>query len=102
MDQEPVTRVEPVLTELNRHFWTGGAEGALRFLRCLDCGYYLHPPSPVCRRCMTENIGVATVSGLGNVVTYTVNHQPWRPVDVPYNIAIVELVETSSCRCSPP
>jgi uncharacterized OB-fold protein len=99
MEQQPVTRVEPLLTDLNRHFWTGGSEGALRFLRCLDCGYYLHPPNPVCRRCMSENLEVATVSGLGHVVSYTVNHQPWRPgVDVPYNIAIVELVEQPGLR----
>jgi uncharacterized OB-fold protein len=94
-----MTRVAPMLTALNRHFWTGGSEGVLRFLRCMDCGYYLHPPIPVCRRCMSENIEVATVSGRGQVVSYTINHQPWRPgVEVPYNIAIVELVEQPGLR----
>jgi len=89
----------PMLTELNRHFWTGGSQGALRFLRCVECGYYLHPPNPVCRQCLSENIEVATVSGRGHVVSYTINHQPWRPdVDVPYNIAIVELVEQPGLR----
>ena len=88
-----------MLTELNRHFWTGGSQGALRFLRCVACGYYLHPPNPVCRRCLSENIEVATVSGRGHVVSYTINHQPWRPdVEVPYNIAIVELVEQPGLR----
>ena len=32
------------LTDLNRDFWTGGEQGELRFLRCQDCGYYIHPP----------------------------------------------------------
>ncbi len=32
-------RILPALTDRNRHFWTGGAEGELRFLRCQDCGY---------------------------------------------------------------
>jgi uncharacterized OB-fold protein len=96
---QAAVRITPVLTELNRPFWTGGAEGVLRFLRCADCGLYLHPPGPVCRRCLSASIGVAAVSGRGHVVTYTINHQPWRPgVAVPYNIALVELVEQPALR----
>jgi len=97
--QQSAARITPVLTELNRHFWTGGAEGVLRFLRCADCGLYLHPPVPVCRRCLSASIEIAEVSGRGHVVTYTINHQPWRPgVAVPYNIALVELVEQPGLR----
>jgi uncharacterized OB-fold protein len=97
--QQAAARITPVLTELNRHFWTGGAEGVLRFFRCADCGLYLHPPAPVCRRCLSDTIGVAAVSGRGHVLTYTVNHQSWRPgVAVPYNIALVELVEQPALR----
>jgi uncharacterized OB-fold protein len=92
-------RIPPLITDLNRHFWTGGAEGALRFLRCVDCGHYLHPPSPVCRRCLSQKIEIAAVSGRGHVVTYTINHQPWRPgVAVPYVVALVELVEQRGLR----
>jgi uncharacterized OB-fold protein len=102
MDQDTghqAARITPVLTELNRPFWTGGAEGVLQFLRCTDCGFYLHPPGPVCRRCLSANTAVAAVSGRGHVVTYTVNHQAWRPgVAVPYNIALVELVEQPGLR----
>jgi uncharacterized protein len=93
------TRIAPLITDLNRPFWTGGAEGELRFLRCADCGFYLHPPTPVCRKCLSDNIGVAAVSGWGHVVTFTVNHQQWRPgIEVPYNVAIVELVEQRGLR----
>jgi len=100
-EQPEVNRVVPLITDLNRHFWTGGAEGELRFLRCLDCGHYLHPPTPVCRKCLSENVGVAAVSGRGHVVTFTVNHQQWRPgVAVPYNVALVELVEQPGLRLS--
>lgn len=92
-------RIPPLVTDLNRHFWTGGAEGALRFLRCVDCGHYLHPPSPLCRRCLSTNIEVATVSGRGHVLSYTINHQSWRSgVEVPYAIALVELVEQPGLR----
>ena len=96
---EQPSRVVPLITESNRHFWTGGAEGELRFLRCVDCGLYLHPPTPVCRKCLSDNIGVEAVSGRGHVVSFTVNHQQWRPgVEVPYNVAIVELVEQRGLR----
>lgn len=92
-------RIAPLLTDQNRHFWTGGAEGELRFLRCADCATYLHPPVPACRSCHGEQLEVTSVSGRGHVVTYTVNRQPWRPgVAVPYVIAIVELVEQPGLR----
>ena len=32
-------RVLPAVTPENEHFWLGGAEGELRFLRCADCRY---------------------------------------------------------------
>ena len=41
-------RILPALTDRNRHFWQGGRDGELVFLRCQDCGYYLHPPIPIC------------------------------------------------------
>lgn len=94
-----MNRVAPLITDMNRHFWTGGAQGELRFLRCADCGFYLHPPTPLCRKCLSDSVEVATVSGHGNVVTFTVNHQQWRSgVEVPYNVALIELVEQSGLR----
>ncbi|WP_109527477.1 Zn-ribbon domain-containing OB-fold protein [Nocardia aurea] len=92
-------RIAPLVTDLNRHFWTGGAEGLLQFLRCVNCGLYLHPPRPVCRACLSEKVEVAAVSGRGHVLTYTVNRHPWRPgVEVPYVVALVELVEQQGLR----
>ena len=41
----------PLLDDENRFFWTSGADGRLRFLRCQACGYYLHPPLPRCPTC---------------------------------------------------
>lgn len=39
------------------------------------------------------------MSGRGRVVTYTVNHQRWTPdLDVPYVVAIVELIEQAQLR----
>ena len=39
------------------------------------------------------------MSGRGQVVTFTINHQPWNPtVQVPYVIALIELDEQKGLR----
>ena len=92
-------RLLPHLTPLNRHFWTGGADGELRFLRCGACRTWIHPPSPRCPACLSTQVGPEAVSGRGVVFSYTFNHQPWVPApDHPYPIAIVELEEQPGLR----
>jgi uncharacterized OB-fold protein len=92
-------RVLPAVTAENEHFWRGGAHGELRFLRCGDCGTWIHPPQPRCPSCLSASVAPAAVSGRGTVLTYTVNHQPWYPgLDPPYLVAIVELPEQEGLR----
>ena len=89
----------PQINDDNRAFWTGGADGELLIARCGACGYYLHPPTPRCPRCLSEDVSPAAVSGRGTVYTYTVNEREWAPgVEVPYVIAIVELDEQTGLR----
>lgn len=89
----------PQLDDLNRFFWTSGAEGTLQILRCGDCGYWLHPPSPICPQCLGNALHPQPVSGLAEVAAVTVNWQPWFPgMQVPYVVAIVELVEQPGLR----
>ena len=92
-------RVLPRVTPLNEHFWRGGADGELRFLRCQDDGTYVHPPAPICPECLGKNASPEAVSGRATVLTYTLNHQQWVPApDHPYCIAIVELEEQPGLR----
>ena len=92
-------RLLPRLTLENEFFWTSGEDGRLRFLRCRDCGYYVHPPAPVCPRCYTKSLAPEPVSGRASVATFTVNAQPWIPgFDPPYVIAIVEIDEQPNVR----
>ena len=80
-------------------FWTGGHEGRLLITRCQDCAYLIHPPSPVCPQCLSRDVRPEAVSGRAEVVTFTINHQPWYPgLDVPYAVAIVELAEQPGLR----
>ena len=92
-------RILPRVTDRNRHFWTGGAEGELRFLRCQDDGTYVHPPTPRCPECWGKNLAPEAVSGDASVHTFTVNHQPWMPgPELPFVLAIVELPEQAGLR----
>ena len=85
-------RVLPRLDSENRFFWTSGAEGQLRLLRCQECATFIHPPRPVCRRCLSDKIAPEAVAGTGTVDTFTVNYQEWRPgLEVPYVIARVAI-----------
>lgn len=89
----------PQVNDDNRAFWTAGREGELRIVRCNGCGYYIHPPSPRCPRCLSENVEPSPVSGRGRVYTYTINRRAWSPdLEVPYIIAIVGLDEQPDLR----
>lgn len=95
----PPPRPLPELDLWNRAFWTGGAEGRLMITRCAACGYWIHPPGPVCPQCLSREVGAQQVSGRGRVYTFTVNHQQWHPAfTTPYVIALVELDEQPQLR----
>lgn len=92
-------RILPRLTDAHRPFWQGGEHGELRFWRCAACGYYLHPPQPLCPQCHSKDQQVEAVSGGATLTTYSINHQPWMPgPELPYVVAIVEIDEQPSLR----
>ena len=92
-------RLLPRVTAANEHFWRSGRDGVLRFLRCGDCGTWIHPPAPRCPACWSKDVAPKAVAGLGTVHTFTLNHQPWVPApDHPYAIAVVELDEQPGLR----
>jgi uncharacterized protein len=89
----------PQVNDENRAFWTAGGTGELRIIRCNECGYYIHPPSPRCPKCLSDNVEPSPVSGRGSIYTYTVNRRAWSPgLEVPYVIAIVQLDEQPDLR----
>ncbi len=99
----PVTdvpfRILPRLTDNNRFFWQGGERGELVFLRCQECGFFIHPPLPMCPICHSKRLVPEAVSGKATVATYSVNYQAWMPgPELPYVVAIVEIVEQPSVR----
>lgn len=84
----------PTLSERSAPYWTGGADGQLLIARCGGCGFWAHPPQPVCPSCRGREVAPQPVSGRGTVYSWTVNRYRWVPeLEPPYVIAEVELVE---------
>ncbi len=89
-------RAVPQVNDLTRPFWEAANQGRLAIQRCGACGYYNHPPKPLCDRCLSADLHFEDVSGLGTIWSYTVMHQ--KSVagfedSVPYVTALVELDE---------
>jgi uncharacterized OB-fold protein len=93
------TEVEPprpAPDSLTAPFWQGCREHRLLIQRCRTCGHYIHWPRPVCRFCLSTDLGPEEVSGRATLYTYTLVLQPFHPYyadKVPYLLATVELVE---------
>ena len=94
----PSIRVLPRLDADNEFFWTSGADGVLRILRCSDCRRYVHPPAPRCPYCLRGTLAPEAVSGRGELHSFTVNHQQWVPGSGPYVVGLVTLAEQDDVR----
>lgn len=94
----PPIRLLPRLDADNTFFWTSGADGRLRFLRCVACRTYVHPPAPRCPACLDGDLAPEPVSGRAVVASFTVNHQQWIPGSDPYVVAWVSIVEQPDVR----
>ena len=95
----PPIRLLPRLDDLNRFFWTSGADGRLRFQRCGDCTKLVHPPAPRCPYCLVEgSLAPTEVSGRGTLHSFTVNHQQWFPGADPYVVGLVTIAEQDDVR----
>lgn len=89
----------PLITPENAAFWQGGQSGRLMVQHCAACNRWFHPPAPVCPRCNSLDVAPRAVSGRGQVLTYTVNHQAWLPeLSAPYVVAVIELDDQPGLR----
>lgn len=98
MSEIATARPVPLLTDLNRPYWTAGADGKWRLQRCSDCARLIHPPA---LRCPHDHgtPEYVELSGRGLVETWTVNrHQFFPGFAPPYVIAFVTPVEDDRVR----
>jgi uncharacterized OB-fold protein len=92
----PSSKPTPKRTELTAPFWDAAREHRLVIQRCTACGYYNHPPVPLCDDCSSPDLAFTEVSGKGTVYTYSLMHQKniqGFEEDIPYMTALVELDE---------
>jgi uncharacterized protein len=90
----PLPKVNPE----SEFFWRSGADGTLRLLRCGQCEYIVHPPSPRCPNCGSHEVAPAAVSGRGTVYSYTIAVQAFLPGLAPYCVGMIELEEQKGVR----
>lgn len=91
----------PQASALTSPFWDGAIEHRLVIMHCQQCGFWLHPPRPICRQCRSWDVKSEEVSGRGRLYTYTVTPTPFHPYwadKVPYVVAIVQLEEQLDLR----
>jgi uncharacterized OB-fold protein len=92
-EREPYPLVPAVNTD-TAFFWEGVREDELRIQKCGDCGELRHPPGPVCPSCRSVNRTYVVASGLGEVYSFVVHHNPPVPgIATPFVVAVIELPE---------
>ncbi|MGH3096524.1 MAG: Zn-ribbon domain-containing OB-fold protein [Streptosporangiales bacterium] len=85
----------PVPTPETQRFWDGTRDDELWIQRCDSCGSAYFYPRPSCPRCGSEDVAWMRASGRARLYSYVISYLPAPGFedDVPYVIAIVELVE---------
>jgi len=89
---------QPVPDIDTQGFWEATAAGRLAICRCTQCRLWMQPPLERCRSC-GEETRFEQVSGAGTISSFTVVRHPAVPgylENLPYVVAIVELVEQKS------
>jgi uncharacterized OB-fold protein len=88
----------PVVTPLNREWFTSGT---LAVQRCAGCGAVQHPPEEVCHSCGGMEFKYEAVAPRGTVYSFTVAHYAASPAlldSIPYAVVLVSLDELPEVR----
>jgi len=68
-------------------------QGKLPGLRCKQCGAYIAPPRGICPECSSDDLNIISLSGKGEVQTFSVNSVPPERFEGPVPVAMVRLSE---------
>jgi hypothetical protein len=89
----------PLADATSLPFWQAAAEHRLVVQGCTACGHTRLPPAPVCPECRSAGSDWKTVSGRGEVYTYTVVHRPIAAgQQLPFVIAVIALEDAGGVR----
>lgn len=82
-------------------FWQAAREHRLTAARCDECGQFRMPPTPFCPACLSQSVNWPTLSGRGELYSYTVVSRLGGSVpenELPYVPCIVELPDADRIR----
>ena len=91
-----IDALRPAPDETTKFFWDAVNRHELAIQRCRSCGHFMHVPAPLCRACLSTDLGHQTVSGRGSVYAFTICVQafhPWFADKLPYALAVIDLEE---------
>ena len=68
-------------------------EGKLPALKCRQCGEYIAPPRGICPECSSDNLEIISLSGKGEIQTFSIISVPPEGFEGPIPVAMVKLSE---------
>jgi uncharacterized protein len=84
----------PNVTHELKPFFDAARNHQLAVQKCEVCGTLRFPAAPLCLACDSDQASWVTVSGRGQVFSFTVMHRAYHPaIKVPYTLAVIELNE---------
>jgi uncharacterized protein len=86
----------PHPTPKTQPFWDALRAHRIDIQQCGDCGKWVFFPRLHCPHCFSRNLGWKTISGEGELHTFTISHLPTLPEladELPQKLAVVELDE---------
>lgn len=74
--------------------WESIAQRRMKLQKCARCGAFRYPPGPSCPDCLCIEAAWEPISGLGELLSWTVFHRQYLPAfPPPYVVAAVKLQE---------
>lgn len=92
----PIEKPLPLATPTSAPFWEGLRRGEVRLQRCEACRAFVFYPRTHCPACLSPQLVWQTVSGRGQVHTFTIARLPTAPFfadETPQLLAVIELDE---------
>ena len=90
---EQSQRPVPVPDEASAPFFEGAARGELMLQRCRSCGAFMWPVRARCVECFSSDVEWTAASGLAELYSFVVVHQPYPGFEEPYVLATVQTPE---------
>ncbi len=89
-----IPKMRPFINHDNQEFWEAMNRKELVFQRCKNCGKYLHPPRPMCPKCLSTESEWIPSKGRGSVyswVSFVYDKAAYPGIKVPYAVTLIEL-----------